>query len=427
MEGGCDDVPRDQGAEKADAKKAACQTHPRRRRLHRSRRERQPDRPEARSQPRRGRHLRLQLPRPERRQGAGHRHRRRRRRPSRPSPTAHTRCRARCSSTSRRRMSASFPGIKEFVAEFTSDAAMGEEGYLADKGLIPLPAGERAPGDAGRAMALHADDQLRSLPARGRGNAGRHAAFFEYRRPVVNLTVIFAVLLDPRRRRLLSVGRQRAVACGRRPAPSRAAFAAGLSRLLCRAVVPAPGACCCSCCGCWPSRTSCGRSSSAPCRRNSANLPDNQLGLVLNDIQQHRRRQRGPRDADPAMLAAADHLLALRALSRIALAVAVGAAAIAGSCSRPPRIVPALRARNSVERVGGHPADRLLDDRDPHHRRHRPFAAVRVAALLRQVPLHRIPVRPAVEPADGDARRPGRQFRRLRRGAAVRRHAADHA
>jgi phosphate transport system substrate-binding protein len=35
------------------------------------------------------------------------------------------------------------PGIKEFVAEFVSDRASGEEGYLADKGLIPLPAGER--------------------------------------------------------------------------------------------------------------------------------------------------------------------------------------------------------------------------------------------------------------------------------------------
>ncbi|MFM9842086.1 MAG: PstS family phosphate ABC transporter substrate-binding protein [Dongiaceae bacterium] len=35
------------------------------------------------------------------------------------------------------------PGIKEYVAEFLSDRASGEEGYLADKGLIPLPAGER--------------------------------------------------------------------------------------------------------------------------------------------------------------------------------------------------------------------------------------------------------------------------------------------
>ncbi len=30
-------------------------------------------------------------------------------------------------------------GIKEFVAEFTSDEAWGDDGYLSDKGLIPLP------------------------------------------------------------------------------------------------------------------------------------------------------------------------------------------------------------------------------------------------------------------------------------------------
>ena len=31
------------------------------------------------------------------------------------------------------------PGIMEYVAEFISDEASGEEGYLVDKGLIPLP------------------------------------------------------------------------------------------------------------------------------------------------------------------------------------------------------------------------------------------------------------------------------------------------
>jgi phosphate transport system substrate-binding protein len=35
------------------------------------------------------------------------------------------------------------PGIEEFIVEFTSDKASGEEGYLADKGLIPLPQAER--------------------------------------------------------------------------------------------------------------------------------------------------------------------------------------------------------------------------------------------------------------------------------------------
>ena len=36
------------------------------------------------------------------------------------------------------------PGMEEFIAEYTSDAAWGAEGYLADKGLIPLPDAERA-------------------------------------------------------------------------------------------------------------------------------------------------------------------------------------------------------------------------------------------------------------------------------------------
>ena len=35
------------------------------------------------------------------------------------------------------------PGVKEYVAEFTSEKAWGEEGYLADRGLIPMPDAER--------------------------------------------------------------------------------------------------------------------------------------------------------------------------------------------------------------------------------------------------------------------------------------------
>ncbi|CCE23547.1 PstS family phosphate ABC transporter substrate-binding protein [Methylotuvimicrobium alcaliphilum] len=35
------------------------------------------------------------------------------------------------------------PGLKEFLEEFTSEKAWGEEGYLTDKGLIPMPVDER--------------------------------------------------------------------------------------------------------------------------------------------------------------------------------------------------------------------------------------------------------------------------------------------
>ncbi|MFD2204804.1 PstS family phosphate ABC transporter substrate-binding protein [Kiloniella antarctica] len=37
----------------------------------------------------------------------------------------------------------SVPGIEEFVKAFTSEDAWGDEGYLADKGLIPLPTADR--------------------------------------------------------------------------------------------------------------------------------------------------------------------------------------------------------------------------------------------------------------------------------------------
>jgi len=49
------------------------------------------------------------------------------------------------------------PGIREYVAEFMSDAAVGEFGYLADSGLIPLSNEERrAAQEAAKSLAeLH--------------------------------------------------------------------------------------------------------------------------------------------------------------------------------------------------------------------------------------------------------------------------------
>ena len=46
------------------------------------------------------------------------------------------------------------PGIEEYVAEFTAESTWGLDGYLADKGLIPLPDEERkAIADSAQAMA----------------------------------------------------------------------------------------------------------------------------------------------------------------------------------------------------------------------------------------------------------------------------------
>ena len=36
------------------------------------------------------------------------------------------------------------PGMKEYLDEFTSEAAWGDDGYLSDRGLIPMPNDERA-------------------------------------------------------------------------------------------------------------------------------------------------------------------------------------------------------------------------------------------------------------------------------------------
>ncbi len=38
----------------------------------------------------------------------------------------------------------SIPGMRKYLQEFTSEAAMGEDGYLLDKGLIPLSESERS-------------------------------------------------------------------------------------------------------------------------------------------------------------------------------------------------------------------------------------------------------------------------------------------
>ena len=50
----------------------------------------------------------------------------------------------------------SIPGIRDYILELTSEKAVGEEGYLADRGLIPAPEAERteARGNAAGLKAL---------------------------------------------------------------------------------------------------------------------------------------------------------------------------------------------------------------------------------------------------------------------------------
>ncbi len=100
---------------------------------------------------------------------------------------------------------------------------------------------------------------------------------------------------------------------------------------------------------------------------------------------------------------------------------------------RPRRMVGVFEPRAALprpqpvrERRQGR-ADRLFGGGDPDHRRHRLLGPLRDPPVLCALPGVRFPVRPPVEPADRDPRGPGRQFRRLRRGAALCRHDPDHA
>ena len=47
------------------------------------------------------------------------------------------------------------PGLDAFVAEYTSERAMGEEGYLIDRGLIPLPPAERQKIEMDATQGVH--------------------------------------------------------------------------------------------------------------------------------------------------------------------------------------------------------------------------------------------------------------------------------
>ena len=55
------------------------------------------------------------------------------------------------------------PGLREYVAEFTGDAAVGQDGYLTEIGLIPLPADQLA---AARQAASSMQPNVSAEPAR---------------------------------------------------------------------------------------------------------------------------------------------------------------------------------------------------------------------------------------------------------------------
>jgi phosphate transport system permease protein len=83
----------------------------------------------------------------------------------------------------------------------------------------------------------------------------------------------------------------------------------------------------------------------------AADLPANQIGLIINDVKNLAAGLASMDQADPAMVEAAERLRSLRITGFAALGVVALAIAIAGLVWSWRRISPTLRARNRVERA----------------------------------------------------------------------------
>jgi len=80
-------------------------------------------------------------------------------------------------------------------------------------------------------------------------------------------------------------------------------------------------------------------------------LPQSELGLILNDIRNLISGNIVSRAIDPTLQAAADHYLQLQQLSQMALTLMALAIAVAGATYAWRAIAPQQRARNAVERT----------------------------------------------------------------------------
>ena len=152
-------------------------------------------------------------------------------------------------------------------------------------------------------------------------------------------------------------------------------------------------------------------------------LSEGELSLVLNDVQNVIAGNVAADAVSPEVAAAAGHWQRLDGLSRTAVAVLAFCVALAGGwiTLAPHHADDAGAQSRGADRALG--ADGLLADRHPDDDRHHPVGAVRVAAVLPAGAGDGVHLRHAVEPADGDPRRPGRFVGRVRRVAAVCRHA----
>ncbi|HEX6094069.1 MAG TPA: phosphate ABC transporter permease family protein, partial [Dongiaceae bacterium] len=233
------------------------------------------------------------------------------------------------------------PGIREYVAEFTSEAAAGAGGYLADKGLVPLPDAER------QQMAAVAA----SLAPAGAANGAAAPAATSRAALVDRSGLIHSVTMLAMLGLMMAAyvfGRQRATAltaAAGHSLHSRPGYHGLYVALWCG--VPALVIL-----ALWLSLEPVVLRSLTigGLPPDLASKPTSELNLILNDIG-NIIAGAGSNDPDGVKTAAAAKLAAWRGWSALALALAIAVIGIAGLAWGRGRLAAQFRARNRVERM----------------------------------------------------------------------------
>jgi phosphate transport system permease protein len=234
------------------------------------------------------------------------------------------------------------PGIREYVTEFTSDAAAGAGGYLADKGLVPLPDAER------QQMAALAASLVPAGAASGAAASTTEtprAALVDRSSLIHSITMLAMLGLMMA---AYMFGRQRASALTAAAGPglhSRPGYHGLYVALWCG--VPAL-----IILALWLSLEPMVLRSLTigELPPDLAGKPTSELNLILNDIG-NIIAGAGSSDPDGVKTAAAARLVAWRGWSALALALAIAVFGIAGLAWGRGRLAAQFRARNRVERM----------------------------------------------------------------------------
>ena len=240
------------------------------------------------------------------------------------------------------------PGIDAFVRELLSERAMGQEGYLADKGLVPFTPAERAEVESKVLASLGLTALSGSIGTEPQGALGAALSGVSGSTGATATAVLVAVLG-------LSIigffmGRARAVAKAggqlRRlhSLPNYHGFYValwcGLPALLVALIWL----------GAQPAIVTKAAISAMPEER-VASLDENQLSLLLSEARQAARNADLSQISDPAVQIAAATYRSWNSMSRLGALGAAVALALLGISYAYSRINVEARSRNRVERI----------------------------------------------------------------------------